>query len=187
MSRYGKTITLIVLMVIICSAPYPSHAEGVAGFELDALPYLTGGYYGSFWYGIDGWRVRAVVSHVAIPSFAVKEGFDNAENNAAALIVDRFYGNSGHNFVGPWIGGGIERWDNTIGREGKRGVSRYSTTMATIGGGYVWAIGRGFTINPWAACHYALAGYDVIDVAGVAYKPDRFLYEASLKIGYSFR
>jgi hypothetical protein len=61
-----------------------------AGFELDLLPYVSGGYYVSGWIGHDRIRVRPVVTKTTLPSFVVQDGFTNAGLDAYALIVDYF-------------------------------------------------------------------------------------------------
>lgn len=176
--------SFILLAIIGMTHTGQAVAGEAAGFELDALPYATGGYYGSCWYGRGDWRVRGVFSHVNIPGFAVEKGFDNATNDAAALLIDRFFGSGERQFTGAWIGGGYEYWHNGISRDGSEGTSHYDTSVLTFGGGYIWPVGERLYINPWIAGHYCVGGLDDIDVAGSKYSPDRFLYEASIKLGF---
>ena len=45
--------------------------------ELDLLPYISGGYYVSLWYGKYHLRYRGVYANTNLPSLAVPEGFKN--------------------------------------------------------------------------------------------------------------
>jgi hypothetical protein len=63
----------------------------VVGFELDALPYITGGYYGSVWSGRNQFRLRGVISEVNVPSFATEDNFKENKIKAYALIIDFFF------------------------------------------------------------------------------------------------
>lgn len=55
----------------------------IFGTELDALPFITGGYYFSVISGLDPIRVRAVVSQVNLPDFA----FDSSNFSKSSLHV----------------------------------------------------------------------------------------------------
>jgi len=39
------------------------------GTELDLLPYVSGGYYLSMWYGVDQFRFRAILTKTTVPEF----------------------------------------------------------------------------------------------------------------------
>ncbi len=156
------------------------------GFELDALPFATGGWYASAWQGYGKWRVRAVASHINIPEFSVKDGFDSAETDAYALIADRFFGSGAEYHRGFWAGAGLEYWHNGISRSGYRGQAAYNTVMFTFGAGYVWEITDTIYLNPWFAGHVQAAGDRNVEVSGRKYRPGSFLSEASMKLGWRF-
>jgi hypothetical protein len=79
--------------------------------EIDVLPYATGGWYGSLWYGFGHLRIRGVISQVNPPDFTIEDGFTDARTRAYALLVD-YFPRPGR--TGPWLGAGIERWENSI-------------------------------------------------------------------------
>jgi len=92
-----KSFRLFVITLILVPTMASSQndiadeiAKSTIGFELDALPYVTGGYYGSVWYGLDRVRFRGVIAKVETPEFILEEGFENNKINAYAFIVDYF-------------------------------------------------------------------------------------------------
>ena len=62
-----------------------------AGLELDALPYITGGYYGSVWMSRNHMRYRAIVTKVTTPEFVLQDGFTNNRIMAYTFIADYFF------------------------------------------------------------------------------------------------
>jgi hypothetical protein len=176
--------SLMVLNLIICHAQQNDAKQSkVFGFELDALPYITGGYYGSVWIGYNKIRYRAVVAHINTPDFAVPDGFTNNELQAYAAIVDYFF-QSG--FKKWWMGSGIEYWKGKIQTEAQLSTATYYQTVFTFGGGYVWKFYKNFYLNPWAAVHVRVAGDTKVIVDGEEFTPSFLTPEASLKIGWHF-
>ncbi len=161
-------------------------AESSAGFELDALPYATGGYYGSAWIGDGPLRYRAVVARIYPPDFAVNSGFNHLRIDAQALIVDYFFGADAARWNGPWIGAGLEQWDSRVQEQGTGASASFSNTIATAGGGYVWRFLGNFYLNPWAALHFITDGKRSVPVGSQTYVPQDVTPEASLKIGWNF-
>lgn len=153
------------------------------GVELDVLPYATGGYYGSFWVGRDRLRVRPVIARTTLPDFMVDDGFENADIDAAALIVDYFFQEG---FKGFWAGGGVEYWQNSIENATSGDRATWSNTIATVGGGYIWRLKSGLYINPWAAGHLVVGGPTEVAVGDAVYEPSRFSPEVSVKLGWAF-
>lgn len=178
-------------MIPSASAADPTTVEGAPawrfGTELDALPYATGGYYGSFVAARGAQRIRGVVARSTVPGFMVKEGFEEKRTDAFALLVDQFLGAKRKRQEGFWVGGGVELWRNRIQREGYSEKASYNNVMLTVGGGYVWKFSRHFYLNPWAGVHFAVAGARSVNVAGGVYEQPRFTPEASIKIGYVFQ
>ena len=142
-----------------CGAGHPRRRRcaprTTAGFELDVLPYVSGGYYVSGWIGHDRIRVRPVVTKTTLPSFVVQDGFKNADLDVYAVIVDYFPRGG---FRGFWVGAGVEYWKNSIENESNGGTAKWNNTVATIGAGYVWKVAGNFYLNPWAAGHLVVGG-----------------------------
>ena len=178
----------VFMMLAAFAAGLPAAAQDIkpttdaprttVGFELDALPYLSGGYYASTWIGRDRIRVRPVITKTSLPSFVVQDGFENAELDVYAVIVDYFFREG---FQGFWIGAGAEYWQNSIENEVNGGTAEWNNTIATIGGGYVWEFAGNFYLNPWAAGHLVVGGPTSVEVGGATYSPKRFTPEVDRK------
>ncbi|TMU56500.1 hypothetical protein [Flagellimonas algicola] len=153
------------------------------GFELDAVPYLFEGYYGSVWVGHNHLRYRAVITKIETPSFILEDGFTNNEMKVYAAIVDYFFKPG---FEGWWIGPGLEYWDATIQTDAKLETAEYNNTIFTLGGGYVWKFHKNFYLNPWAAVHLRIAGDKEVRVDQSIYETPLLIPEISLKLGWHF-
>lgn len=156
------------------------------GSELDVLPYITGGYYGSAFVGRRGWRLRAVAARSPLPSFLVTNGFEEKRTDAYALLVDRFVGGKRERLEGLWIGGGGEYWRSRIRTEASSQFAYYSNVVLTAGGGYAWKVSRHVYVNPWAGGHFVMAGERKIQVSGETYEQPVFTPEVSVKVGVTF-
>lgn len=156
------------------------------GGELDAMPYIMGGYYGSGFMARDGWKLRYVVARSNTPSFLVTEGFKDKRTDAYALLADRFIGPQRHQLAGLWVGGGAEYWRNRIRADDSPLYASYQNYMLTAGGGYVWKLSRHVYLNPWAAGHVVAANRRVIPISGKTYTQPVFTPEGSVKLGFTF-
>lgn len=153
------------------------------GTELDLLPYISGGYYVSLWYGKDHLRYRGVYANTNLPSLAVPEGFKNHELWAAAFIVDYFFK---ENFEGWWVAAGYEYWDSQIETESGSHKLFYNNNVMTVGGGFVWKFAGNFYLNPWGAAHILVTGTGPFEVGDQIYSPSLITPELSLKAGWHF-
>lgn len=151
--------------------------------EVDLLPVATGGWYASIAAGRHTWRLRAVAAEVNVPDAFAPEGWRGASTRAQALLLDRFFRST---FTGPWIGAGLECWDEAL--EWKQGPQRVrlKSLQATLGAGWVFPIGRGFCVNPWLAVHQRISGDRSATQGPAECRPGPLQAEASIKIGYSF-
>jgi hypothetical protein len=143
-----KFITVLCVLIIsfsYCQTDNQLTNKTTMGFEVDALPYITDGYYGSVWVGHNHFRFRAVVAKVETPDFFVKDGFTNNEIQAYAVVVDYFFK---PDFKGWWTGGGLEYWDSKIQTDAKLETAKYNNTIFTVGGGYVWKFYKNLYLNP---------------------------------------
>ncbi len=153
------------------------------GFELDALPYITGGYYGSVWVGHKHLRYRAIIAKTDIPDFFIEDGFTNNEIKAYAVVVDYFFN---PNLKGWWIGSGLEYWDAKIQTDARISTANYNNTIFTLGGGYIWKFYKNFYLNPWVAGHFIIAGDKDVVVDDSTFETKLFIPEISLKLGWHF-
>lgn len=174
----------LILIVSVGYAQQPSNEPKVTvGVELDALPYLTGGYYGSVWVGHDHFRYRAIVTQITTPSFMVDDGFTNNKIQSYTAIADYFFAPG---FRKWWVGSGFEYWKGEIQSDSKQGTGKYENVIFTAGSGYVWKFYRNFYLNPWVAVHIRVAGDSHADVDGLRFHPSAVTPEASLKLGWHF-
>jgi len=153
------------------------------GFELDALPFASGGYYGSLWLGADHLRLRGVVTRMTLPDFLVDDSFDDAEMDVYALIAD-YMPRPG--FSGPWLGAGIEYWDRSIASATDVATADWDNLVTTIGAGWVRKLLGNLYVNPWAAAHLVVGGDTRVHVGSTVYDVPRVVTEASLKLGWHF-
>ena len=153
------------------------------GVELDALPYLSGGYYLSGWVGKNKFRFRGIVASVNIPSFAVEPGFQDNKLKAYALVVDYF---PSQDFAGVWYGGGVEVWDSEIQSKNESAVAKYRNYVLTVGAGYTWYFHKNIYLNPWGAVHGIIGGDDTVNVGSSVFEPKKITGEVSLKVGFKF-
>jgi hypothetical protein len=185
----GAAMALVLVLPTCYAADVRNDAGSgtwKVGTEIDALPYATGGYYGSAFVGHNGWRYRGVAARATVPSFMVTDGFKDKRTDAYAVLVDRFFGAKRQKLEGFWIGGGGEYWRNRIRTEESPEYSHYNNFILTAGGGYVWKFSRHFYLNPWAGGHFVVGGSRNIQVSGKTYEQRLFTPEASIKVGVTF-
>jgi hypothetical protein len=186
---------IILILIIFVSLTFVSFAQSErqetdmskfsVGTELDLLPYITGGYYGSVIIGYNNFRVRPIYSKANQPKFVLPNGFDKNEMNVYALLIDYFF-NDDYSTRGLWVGAGFEYWRNNVRNETDRAEKSFDTQIFTVGGGYVWFITKNIYLNPWCAGHFTIGGDTDVMVGNKNYKSKFFLPEASLKIGIAF-
>ncbi len=113
----------------------PSHASisDHIGMELDALPWLTGGYYLSGWYAKNNLRYRGVIAKVNVPNAFLENGFKDKEIAAYAVIVDYF---PRLDLTGIWYGAGLEYWQSRVSSKTDNVTAEYTNTVLTAGLGY---------------------------------------------------
>ena len=183
---YTFMINLIIISGTSLAGDHQEKYERKAtvGFEIDALPYFTGGYYGSAWLGFYNakLRLRPVIAKSNIPDFILDEPYERNTIQVYALVVDYFFKKD---FKGFWAGTGMEFWDGEI-ENNHAETSTYYSWIYTLGGGYVWKFWKNMYLNPWMAAHINVGGNKNIPVGGDIYKPALFTPEISLKLGWHF-
>lgn len=177
-----------VLLFLACAAGSFLPAQTVSeplrwSSEVDLLPLATGGWYGSLVASKGLWRTRFVAAEVHVPDRFAPKGWEDARTRAVALLVDRAFRLDGS---GPWVGGGLERWQEDLRPAGKGERARLQSLQATLGAGWGVPLGHGFHLNPWLAVHQRIGGDREAVVRGQVCRPRGFQFEASLKVGYTF-
>jgi hypothetical protein len=157
------------------------------GFNLDLLPTVLSaangklGYAPQVWLGIGHARLRFVGAHLEPPNaFAfAPSGFRDPTTTAFASIIDYTFGSR---FDGMWVGSGFEIWQNSIDHDGVAGTARWTSTVLTIGGGYIWRFTGDFFLDPWVGAHVVL-NPQTISLGAFDYRPFPLQGELSIKIG----
>jgi len=167
-------------------APPSAARSWKIGTEFDVIPYVTGGYYASFFGADKGWRLRGVVARSGTPSFLVSGGFEKKRTDAYAVLVDRFLGAHRAEFKGFWVGSGVEYWHTRIRQTNTTDFTHYDNVLATAGGGYVWRVTKYFYLNPWVDANFVVGGSRDINVSGKVYTQPLVTPEVSLKLGFIF-
>lgn len=182
--RYLFNIVLLLsLFIFTFQTTHGQSTKLSAGLELDALPYITGGYYGGAWIGHSHWRGRALFARVYKPSFIVPDGFTNNTVNAYALVGDYFLKEEWRDW---WISGGIVLWQSTIQSDLKLSTVSYDNILMHGSIGYNWMFSRQFYLSPWAGMNIRVGGAQTVMVDGKSFDTLVLNPEASLKIGWYF-
>ncbi|SEF39735.1 hypothetical protein [Vibrio hangzhouensis] len=152
------------------------------GIELDAVPYLLGGYYVSALVAINNFQLRYVTTKYETPSFYLKNGFKDDNVEVKAFILDYYFDNS---LKGFWVGSGIEKWQGKV-TESSSGVEKgYDTNLFTIGGGYSYYLNDYFYLNPWIGLHIPVSGDDKVSFTNNTFDINTTA-EISLKLGFKY-
>ncbi len=180
---------IVALSRSVCADELPPTKTPLAlGFNLDLLPTALSaangklGYAPQVWLGIGHARVRLVGSHLEPPdAFAfAPSGFRNPTTTAFAAIIDYTFGPRWDKW---WVGSGFEVWQSGIEHEGVSGTARWSSTVFTLGAGYIWRFAGDFFLDPWVGGHLVL-NPQTVSLGAFHYDPFPLQGEMSLKIGW---
>lgn len=175
-------ITAVLVALSLCSFGQSSNNVSF-GLEQDFLPYITGGYYANVWGGKNHLRARALMARVRKPDFMIPEAFTNNKVTAYAFVVDYF---PRLEWKGPWIGGGLVRWNSTIQSNDRNFESSFDNWLLNGSVGYNWKLGGHFYLGGWAGWHVLIGGPTSVAVGPELYNAPRFNPEASVKVGWYF-
>jgi hypothetical protein len=153
------------------------------GLELDALPYLTGGYFGAAWAGRQHWRLRVLTAGVNKPDWSTPDGFTNHRITAYATVADYFLK---PDWTGWWIGGGPVFWSSTIQTDAKLQTAQFKNLLLNGSIGYNIRLPHHFYLSPWAGLSMRVAGDTDVPVDNTTFTLPLFNPEASLKLGWYF-
>ena len=171
---------LIPSLLFLC-LPAKSQAKLNFGIEIDALPYITGGWFAAGWAGKDVWRVRMLATSVHKPDWSTKKGFYNHDILSYAIVIDRFMQ---ADWKGWWAGGGLVYWKSNISADQSK--ASFSNYLFNGSLGCNFKIGRHFYLSPWAGLSFKMAGDTDVPVGTKTYNLPSINPEASLKAGFIF-
>ncbi len=154
-----------------------------AGAEVNPLPFMTGGYSGSLWWGFNQIRIRGGTAYTTMPGFLVTDGFEKNRIRSYALECDYFYQEA---FKGLWTGGGADYWQGSVINSDDESQGKYVNYVLTLGAGYLIKVWRELYINPSGAIHMVVAGDKVVEVGNATYNANTIIPAISINIGYHF-
>lgn len=178
-----KKIIFLSLLFLFASALQAQQNNIQVGLELDALPYLTGGYFVGGWIGQNHWRARALHANVHKPDWTTTQGFSNHRVNAYALLLDFFPKQEWRSW---WIGAGPVYWRSHIQSDEKKQTVFFQNYLLNGSMGYNLKLGKKVYISPWAGLSMRIAGDRDVPVDQSSYTLPLFNPEASLKLGVYF-
>lgn len=152
------------------------------GLEVDVLPFLTGGYYGSIWYGYGPLRGRAIYASMDMPRFLIPTGFKDNLKTVYAFTGEYFI--QSNDFDHLWVGLGAEYWDGSVVSETSGEKAEYVNYAIMLSLGYVWKFYHNFYLNPWFGLHAIAAGDTSVPVGSEEFRPSTITPEISLKLGW---
>lgn len=175
-------VTVLVCALVASASGHAADKNWMVGTEFDLLPYLSDGYYLSLIGGVGTLRGRIVRTELTVPDIATDDAFTDDDRDVNAVILDVYFK---RDFVGWWVGPGLERWTGNVTERSSGLRQSYRTDVFTIGGGYTWRFAKHFYLNPWAAVHVPIGGDRdvefVEDTFEIGATP-----EASIKLGIRF-
>lgn len=181
--RYIYRILIIGLIINLLYISAQAQSTFTIGIEQDALPYLTGGYFGAVWAGKGHVRGRALLARVHKSDFITPDGFTNNRTTAYALLADYFLK---EDWKGWWLGAGLVYWDNTIQSDRKLTTAPYHNILLNGSLGYNWKFYRHFYLSPWAGMSLRVGGASKVTVDNQSFIPPLLNPEASVKLGWHF-
>lgn len=153
------------------------------GLEIDALPFATGGYNGSIWYGHNRVRLRGLLAKINTPGVFLRDGFEKDTLRVFALNAEYFIEN---NFRGFWIATGVQYWKGSVGHEDEIERGEYEYIRVPFSCGYVWKFFSNFYLNSWGGLYFFVLGDKEAHVGNRAAFIDEVVPIISVALGWHF-
>lgn len=163
-----------------------AQAQSHYGFESNVTTFIGNGYHGSFWYGKNGLRARAILSRAVYPDKLTADGFKDKTLTYREVEFDFFFGANADKFRGFWLAAGFGRTDHEITSKSTEIQASISTNDLHFGGGYTFELTSRFTCNPWLGGDYHASAPDEVKVGNETWNPKKLELVAGLKLGIDF-
>lgn len=191
--KLGKVLIILSFLTIINSVSNICKAQDTInctafsfGVESEVMCFINKGYHGSFWFGKNGLRARAVVAKATYPDYLNQEGFTNLTSRFYEIEIDYYFSKKRNNFRGFWYALGAGYTQQSI----ENATSKESEAIDLIdlhtGVGYAISIYKGLYINPWLGIDLHLNAPNVVNVGNDVWNPRKIDPVLGTKIGYSF-
>lgn len=181
-----KNIALSLFLLLysqVMSAQEANTPIVQAGLEIDALPYLTGGYFVAAWVGKGHWRARILHASVYKPDWTTTKGFTHHHIKASAALIDFFPKQKWRSW---WIGAGAVHWRSDIQSKASLQKAYFENILLNGSLGYNLSLGKNIYLSPWAGLSIKVTGDKDVPVDQVLYTLPVFNPEASVKLGFNF-
>lgn len=156
------------------------------GVESEIMCFINKGYHGSFWFGKNGLRARAVIAKATYPDYLNQVGFSNLTSRFYEIEIDYFFGKKRNDFRGLWYALGSGYTQQSI----ENATTKESATIDLIdlhtGIGYAISIYNGLYVNPWVGIDLHLNAANEVYVGDNVWNPRKIDPVLGAKIGYSF-
>lgn len=177
-------LIICLFQLIAVSLPAQSAKKIIqAGIELDALPFVTGGYFGAAWVGKEHVRVRLLTAKVNMPEFVTRNGFSKHQITSYAVTADYFLK---ENWNGWWAAAGFVYWKSSIRTDAQLQTARFKNYLLNGSIGYNIRLHKHIYLSPWAGMSIRTGGDKHVAVDAKQYTLPLLNPEASVKIGFRF-
>ena len=184
----------IILIFILSCLPLVTHAQKgyrhysetyyAVGAEVNPFPFITGGYYGSLWWGIEHIRLRGTAAYTTVPGFLITDGFEQNKIRSYSLLGDYFFNEA---FKGLWTGGGFGYWRGSVINSDDKVKGNYTNYVLTLDVGYLLKVWRNFYVSPSGMIHMVVAGEKVVELGNATFNSPTISPAIAITIGYHYR
>jgi len=161
----------------------PPFKYNTVGLEVDALPFATGGYNGSIWYGHNKVRLRGFFAKINTPRVFLRDGFERDSLRVYALNVEYFIEN---NFKGFWFATGVQYWKGSVGHKNEIKRGEYEYIRVPLSFGYVWKFFPNLYLNSWGGFYFFVLGDKKAQVGNRPVFFDEVVPIISVALGWHF-
>jgi len=153
------------------------------GIELDAIPFINGGYSFSAWIGLnnDRQRIRPVISKSDMPYILNYDGLKSNDVKMYAIMTDYFFKPE---FEKLFITTGIQYWDGLV-TTSDNATGTYNEWIFTLSVGYSWKFAGNFYLNPNVSGHFRIAGDEEVQIGNDVYNTSMAIPYFSINIGWN--
>ena len=153
------------------------------GIETFGLPYFSGGYGGTLWFGKNHFRIRGGIANLKTPSVYLRDGFENDSWKMTVFSIEYFLKK---NYNGLWFGSGIGSWNGTVGHENEIELGSYEYVSWGVNMGYSYKLVNNFYINAWGGLNMHIIGDTETQVGSRTIYFDEGAPLISLDIGWYY-
>ena len=154
------------------------------GLQMDALPFILGGYDMAAWVGKDKFRILGYLQSLNTPEVLLRDGFVNGEVEISyGFAVDYFLEKK---FKGLWFSNGLGYWRGTIGHESEFVTGEIENVFYSFGLGYSFLLGKGFYLSSKLSANVIISGDKEIRVGSRPFFLDDAIPDLAVEFGWAY-